>query len=187
MIQIRVHGRGGQGVVTAAELIATAAFFDGLYAQAFPSFGVERSGAPIQAFARLDEEPIITREQIYEPDILVIQDASLLNETEVLAGLSNSCRLIINSDKSSKELSRELKGKIKANNIFACPATKIALELLGKNLVNTVILGTLAKATNVISLNSLLKASTEKFKGKGKNIISKNHAAIKSAYNYEFK
>jgi len=184
MIQIRVHGRGGQGVVTAAELIALSAFNDGLYAQAFPSFGVERSGAPIQAFARLNQEPIITREQVYYPNILIVQDDSLLLEKEVLLGINASTRLIINSQKNAVALSAALKGKIKAANIISSPATDIALRILGKNLVNTVILGTLARATGIITLKSLLKAVSEKFQDKEESIIKKNHAAVSAAYTY---
>ncbi len=184
MIQIRVHGRGGQGVVTAAELIALSAFYDGLYAQAFPSFGVERSGAPIQAFARLSQEPIITREQIYRPDILIVQDDSLLLEKEVLLGINPETKLIINSQQSAVAISAALKGKIKTANIICSPATDIALRLIGKNLINTVILGTLVQATSIISLKSLLKAVSEKFKDKGESIIKKNHAAVSAAYTY---
>lgn len=184
MIQIRIHGRGGQGVVTAAELIALAAFNDGLYAQAFPAFGVERSGAPIQAFVRLDTQPIITREQIYRPDILIIQDESLLLDQSVLSGINTNTKLIVNSSQTPTAISRLLKKRLSANQIITNPATSIALELLGKNLVNTVILGAFTQATAVITIKSLQSAITAKFKDKGQEIIHKNHAAVLAAYRY---
>lgn len=184
MIQIRFHGRGGQGVVTAAELTALAAFNDGYYAQAFPSFGVERSGAPIQAFARIADQPIIIREQIYQPDILIIQDASLLNNPEVLAGVTARTRLIINSEQNQKAISALIKGRMNAAKIYPCPATEIALRLLGKNIVNTVILGAFVRATKIITLPSLLAAITEKFSDKGESLVKKNHDAVTAAYEY---
>jgi len=114
MIQIRIHGRGGQGVVAAAELIATAAFKDGLYAQAFPFFGVERSGAPIQAYARIDRQPIITREQVYAPDFLVIEDAGLLQAADTLAGVTKKTIVIVNSPEKSETIKKIFKINIKA-------------------------------------------------------------------------
>lgn len=182
MIQIRIHGRGGQGVVTAAEILAQAAFLDGAYTQAFPAFGVERSGAPIQSFVRIDDKPIITREQIYSPDILIVQDQSLLKEKEVLAGTDKNTILIINSPEKKEILAELLDKKINKQNIHPSPATAIALELLGKNLVNTVILGAFAKATGLVSLKSLSLAIADKFKDKGEAIIAKNTKAVLQAY-----
>ena len=104
MTQIRIHGRGGQGVVTAAELIAMAAFFDGKEAQAFPSFGVERTGAPIEAFARIDDNPIRTREHIYRPDILIIQDPTLIGTVNVTKGCGKNTKVIVNSAKDITDL-----------------------------------------------------------------------------------
>src|SRR3990167_1796075 len=97
MIEIRIHGRGGQGVVTAAELIAIAAFKNGKQAQAFPSFGVERTGAAVESYARIDDQPIITRQQIYQPDILIIQDSTLLGNTDVAKGVSKKTVIIVNT------------------------------------------------------------------------------------------
>lgn len=177
MEQVRIHGRGGQGVVTAAELIALAAFYEGFESQAFPSFGVERSGAPIQSFARLSHEPIITREQIYEPSILIIQDATLLDTIDVFTGCTKDTLVIINSLENKWP---KLTAKFK--KIYFTPATEIALEIFGKNIVNTVILGAFAKYTNLVSLDSLKKAITEKFKDKGEGIINKNIKAIEKIY-----
>jgi pyruvate ferredoxin oxidoreductase gamma subunit len=184
MIQIRIHGRGGQGVVTAAELLALAAFKEGYFAQAFPAFGVERSGAPIQSFVRIDNQTIVTREQIQKPDVLIVQDDSLLHSDEVLFGIKKNTQLIINSPADPQIISQLLHNKISAKNITSSPATEIALRLLGKNIVNTVILGAFIKQTKIIQLKSLLSAISEKFAEKGQSLINKNKAAITEAYTY---
>jgi len=177
MEQVRVHGRGGQGVVTAAELIAIAAFYDKKESQAFPNFGVERSGAPIQSFARIDNQPIITREQIYQPTVLIIQDATLIGTVDVFAGATRDTKIIINSPKNCwPELNK------KYSQVYCSPATEIALEIFGKNIVNTIILGAFAKYTGLISLESLEKAIRQKFATKGKEIIAKNILAIEKAF-----
>lgn len=177
MIQIRVHGRGGQGVVTAAELIAIAAFHEGRHAQAFPHFGVERSGAPIKSYARIADEPILTRERVYTPDILIIQDHTLLGEEEISEGIKKDTLIIINASRGYESPIR-----LASKNVHYVPATEIALEIIGKNIVNTVILGALAKKTDLISIESLQAAIKEKFKEKGESIISKNIKAITRAY-----
>lgn len=177
MEQIRIHGRGGQGVVTAAELIALAAFYEGRQAQAFPSFGVERTGAPIQSFARISSHPIITREQIYAPSILIVQDPTLLETVDVFSGTTKNTVVIINSTENKwPELNTRFK------KLYFTAATEIALEIFGKNIVNTVILGAFAKHTNLISLESLKKAITEKFKDKDQTIIEKNILAVTKDY-----
>lgn len=178
MTQIRIHGRGGQGVVTAAELIAIAAFFDGQEAQAFPSFGVERTGAPIEAFARIDNKPIRTREHIYHPNILIIQDPTLLGTVDVTKGCDKNTKVIINSAKNITDLKINLPIK----NIFVLDATAIALEEIGRNIVNTIILGALSRNTGIITLESLKKAIKQKFALKGEEIINKNIKAITKAY-----
>ena len=186
MTEIRLHGRGGQGVVTGAELLATAGFFSGLEGQAFPLFGVERTGAPIMAFARLSEKPIILKEQIYHPDFLIIQDNTLLGQKNIFSGISNKTLIVINSPKTPKELAefifKETDIKINEKNIFSTPATEIALRILGRNIVNTVILGAFAKASGLINLKSLEKAIAEKFHDKGETIVKQNLNAIKEAY-----
>jgi pyruvate ferredoxin oxidoreductase gamma subunit len=179
MYQVRIHGRGGQGVVTAAELIAVSAFYDGKEAQAFPSFGVERTGAPIEAFARIDNMPIRSREHIYEPDALIIQDSSLIGVVDVTAGCGPKTLVIINTTQPKEKIDF----KLPKENIFVLDATKIAMEELGRNIVNTVILGAFAKATGVVTLDSLKKAITEKFISKGQEMVDKNVKAIERAYN----
>jgi len=178
MTQIRIHGRGGQGVVTAAELIAIAAFNDKRQAQAFPSFGVERTGAPIEAFVRLADKPIKTREHVYEPDILIVLDASLLSTIDIAKGSKPNTKLIINTAKNKDKI----KVNINQTNIFAVDATKIALDIIGRNIANTVTLGALAKATGLVSLDGLKAAIKQKFSDKGKDIIAKNIKAVEKAY-----
>ncbi|MFA5109136.1 MAG: 2-oxoacid:acceptor oxidoreductase family protein [Patescibacteria group bacterium] len=177
MEQIRIHGRGGQGVVTAAELIAIAAFYEGSESQAFPNFGVERTGAPIQSFARISNQPIVTREQIYAPTVLIIQDATLIGTVDVFKGTDKNTKIIINSPRNNWP-----NLKLKSHQLFFSPATEIALRILGKNIVNTVILGAFAKYTGLVSPASLKKAIREKFAGKGEEIIKKNIAAVEEAY-----
>jgi pyruvate ferredoxin oxidoreductase gamma subunit len=179
MYQIRLHGRGGQGVVTAAELIAIAAFYDGKETQAFPSFGVERTGAPIEAFARIDDKPIRTREHVYKPNVIIIQDATLLDSVDVAQGASLDTKVIINTGQSPEQI----KINVPAKNIFTIDATKIALEELGRNIVNTVILGAFAKVTGLVSLEALKKAIAQKFAEKGQALVDKNIKAIERAYN----
>lgn len=178
MKQVRVHGRGGQGVVTAAELVAIAAFIHGSEAQAFPSFGVERTGAPIEAFARIDEKPIRTREQVHSPNVLIVQDATLIGAVDLARGCDEKTLVIINSTKDKNELDI----KLPHENIYVIDATKIALEILGRNIVNTVILGAFAKATGYFSLEDLKKAIRQKFAGKNEAIIKKNIDAVSKAY-----
>jgi len=191
IIQTRVHGRGGQGVVTAAELIALAAFYDGKESQAFPFFGVERSGAPIVAFARVSNNKIKTREQIYQPDFLIIQDATLIYDAGILDGSTASTKLLINTTDTKEKVFTELQVackknkqilKIKLNNIYTTPATEIALEFIGRNIVNTIILGALAKHGTLFSLEALKKAVTIKLESKGAKILQKNLDAIAKIY-----
>lgn len=178
MYQLRFHGRGGQGVVTAAELTAIAAHNNGWYAQAFPHFGVERTGAPIEAFARIDKKAIRTREHVLNPDILVIQDASLLEAVNVTKGCDNKTKAIINTSKPKEEI----KINLPSNNVYVIDATKIALDILGKNIVNTIILGALAKSTGLFTLNDLKKAVHQKFSEKDKKLYEKNVTAVTEAF-----
>ena len=179
MKQIRIHGRGGQGVVTAAELIAISAFNDGHEAQAFPSFGVERTGAPIEAFTRIDDKPIRTREHVYSPDILIIQDASVMSTVNVSHGCTEKTIAIINTSLPKNAI----KLSIPEKNIFPINATKIALDILGRNIVNTIILGALAKSTKIISLEAIKKAVKQKFGAKSQELVDKNIKAVVMAYN----
>ncbi|MFA6534211.1 MAG: 2-oxoacid:acceptor oxidoreductase family protein [Patescibacteria group bacterium] len=177
MISIRFHGRGGQGAVTAAELLALAAFHEGQFAQAFPSFGVERQGAPLEAYCRISTKPITLRSQVTEPDFLVIQDASLLADPKTFQGIKPTTIAIINSIKSPTEL--QLPPKLKVKTVAA---TSVALEFLGQPLINTAILGALCQTSKLFKLESLNLAIKEKFADKGEAVVTKNLQAAQKAY-----
>lgn len=162
---MRIHGRGGQGVVTAAELLSVAAFIDGRYAQAFPSFGSERTGAPIVAFCRIDDIEIRTREPIGEPDAVIVQDPTLLHHVDVFEGMARGGFALINSARPLEELSdgRSL-SRLDARAVTV-PATDLAREHLGRPLPNAALLGGFAALTGAVSLEALLQAIRERFHG----------------------
>lgn len=176
MIELRIHGRGGQGAVTASQILAIAAFHDGKQSQAFPNFGVERRGAPATAFVRIDDKPINIRCHVYNPDMVLVLDASLIDVVKVTEGLKDGGTLIVNSNKSPKELG--VKGNFK---IFTSDATSVAMEILGKNIVNTALLGAFAKVTGLISIEALYKGVEEIFEGRGK-FQELNERAVKAVY-----
>lgn len=171
MIEIRFHGRGGQGVVTAARLLAEAAFLEGKYCQAFPFFGAERRGAPVVAFARIDKEPIRARTEVYEPNHVVVLDPTVLEAVNVIAGLKRGGIAVINA----KKVPSEFEGV----KVALVDATTVAIETLGVPITNTAMLGALAKATGIVSLGSVIKAIEEHFKEK---LAQKNVVAAKTAY-----
>jgi pyruvate ferredoxin oxidoreductase gamma subunit len=174
MQEIRIHGRGGQGSVTAAELLAQAAFKDGKYSQAFPAFGVERRGAPVQAFTRIAEEKITTRAQIYYPDIIIVQDSTLLEVVDVFSGLKDDGVAIINTRRAPDELAIEHPARI-----VTIDATGVALKHLGRPITNTTMLGAFAGATGLVGIESLVMMIRERFEGK---LGDTNEAAIREAY-----
>lgn len=161
MKEVRIHGRGGQGSVTAAELLAVAAFEDGKYSQAFPFFGVERRGAPVTAFARLSEKKIRLRSQIYEPDYVIVQDATLISAVDVTAGLKPAGIVIVNSEKSAEGIGLDAEIDVRIID-----ATAIALEIIGRPIVNTTLLGAFAGATGEISMESIKRSVLARFPGK---------------------
>jgi pyruvate ferredoxin oxidoreductase gamma subunit len=167
--EIRIHGRGGQGVVTAAELVAFAAFEDGKYATAFPSFGSERMGAPVQSFVRISNLPIRDRSQIQTPDIVIIQDPTLIGGVNLTKGLKPDGMIIIDTEKSPSEVGLDFNG-----TILTLPASKIALEKIGRPIQNTTLVGALAGATGLISWESVKKSIMERFPGQigEKNVAS---------------
>src|SRR3990170_476378 len=137
MFQVRIHGRGGQGVVTAAEMLSVAAFVEGRHAQAFPSFGSERTGAPVVAFCRIDDREIRVREPIMEPDALIVQDPTLLQQVDVFAGLKADGYMLINSGRSFVELGlAEFVRQFRHERLLTVPATELALENVGRPLPN---------------------------------------------------
>ncbi len=166
MLQVRFHGRGGQGVVTAAELLASAAFSEGRHAQAFPSFGSERMGAPVMSFCRIDDKPIRTHEPVSEPDALIIQDPTLLHQAELFAGLGHEGYMLINSTHGFDELGLDefVKG-FHRDRLLVVPASSLALTHLGRPLPGAALLGGFAALTWAVSLDSVLAAINEKFSG----------------------
>jgi pyruvate ferredoxin oxidoreductase gamma subunit len=159
MIEVRFHGRGGQGAVTSAELIAQAAIKKGMYAQAFPSFGPERRGAPVQAFLRVSEAPIRLRSKVYRPDSVLILDSTLLGTVNPADGLKAGGFVVINSHRSGEELKQMFPG----HNIAFVDASKIAKEEMGVPITNTTMLGALIKATGIVDLDSLEEPVRERF------------------------
>jgi len=167
MLQIRIHGRGGQGVVTAAEMLSIAAFGEGRHAQAFPSFGSERTGAPVVAFCRIDDREIRSREPILAPDVLIVQDPTLLNQVDVFQGLQPDGYVLINSRRSFDELGlSEISSRFRHERLITVPATEIAMKHLGRPLPNAVMLGGFAALSELVSLDAVKQAIGEKFKGK---------------------
>ncbi len=175
MIEIRFHGRGGQGAVTSAEVLALAAIGEGKYAQAFPSFGPERRGAPVVAFCRISDQPIKIRANIYEPDFAVVLDASLLRIVNVAAGLKPSGILITTSKDSPEKVKEQLGIK---NQLGVVDAVKIAAEILGLPITNTTMLGALAKAAQVVEKESFIVPLRERFG----RIAERNISAFERAY-----
>lgn len=174
MKEIRIHGRGGQGSVTAAELLAVAAFDDGKYSQAFPAFGVERRGAPVMAFVRLDDKPIRLRSQVYEPDYVIVQDVTLVDVVNVAAGAKPDGIILINTEKSPSSFNLDAKASIKTLD-----ATKLAMDIIGKPIVNTTLVGAFAGISGLIRPESIKNAVMERFPGK---VGEKNAQAIQAAY-----
>jgi len=180
MFQIRVHGRGGQGVVTAAEMLSVAAFGEGKYALAFPSFGSERMGAPVMAFCRISGQPIRSREPVVTPDALIIQDPTLLHQADLFRGLAPHGFVLINSTREFVDLGlQDLLDKLPAEHAFTVPAAEIARKHVGKPLPNAALLGAFAAATQQLRLESVLDAIRGRFSGK---VGEANVEAAKEAY-----
>ena len=180
MFQIRVHGRGGQGVVTATEMLSVAAFEEGRHAQAFPSFGSERTGAPVVAFCRFDDKEIRLREPIMEPDAVIIQDPTLLHQIDVFAGLKPDGYVLLNTHHSIAELGLDaLLQNRKAERFCTFPATEIGFKHIGRPIPNVPLLAGFAALSGLIKLESVILAINEKFSGK---VAEGNIAAATEAY-----
>jgi len=180
MLQIRIHGRGGQGVVTAAEMLSIAAFEQGRHAQAFPSFGSERTGAPVVAFCRIDDREIRLREPILAPDVLIVQDPTLLHQVDVFQGLQPDGYVLINSRRSFAELGlADIASRFRHERLMTVPATEIALKHLGRPLPNAVLLGGFAALSGLVSLDAVGQAIRDKFSGK---VADNNIAAAAEAF-----
>ncbi|GAB2725916.1 2-oxoacid:acceptor oxidoreductase family protein [Nocardioides pakistanensis] len=166
MFAVRIHGRGGQGAVTAAEMLSVAAFDEGRHAQAFPTFGSERTGAPVVSFCRIDDLPIRLREPITEPDALIVQDPTLLHQVNLFAGLRSDGYLLVNTSKELDEMGLEdVIAGMKADRVVAVPATEFAREHLGRPLPNAALLGGFAALTGEVSLGAVAGAIRDRFAG----------------------
>ncbi len=182
MLQVRIHGRGGQGVVTAAEMLSIAAFGQGRHAQAFPSFGSERTGAPVVAFCRIHDSDIRLREPILEPDVLIVQDPTLLHQVDVFQGLKPDGYVLINSRRSFDQLGLgDIAQRFRHERLTTVPASEIAMKHLGRPLPNAVLLGGFAALSGLITLEAVAHAIREKFTGK---LADANIAAAGEAHDF---
>jgi pyruvate ferredoxin oxidoreductase gamma subunit len=176
MIEIRVHGRGGMGSITLVEILAKAAGLDDKFSQAFGAFGPERRGAPVRAFCRLDDSKITLRTQVYRPDYIIILDPTLMELPEVRSGVKPDTVFIVNSKESPEAEQKAIGLK---NKVYTFDATELALEIIGKDIVNTAMLGSFAKVTGLVTLKSISKVLGERFSGK---LVELNEKLVNQAY-----
>jgi pyruvate ferredoxin oxidoreductase gamma subunit len=180
--EVRIHGRGGQGVVTAAELLSVAAFNEGRWAQAFPSFGSERTGAPVVAFCRISEREIRTHEPVLAPDALIIQDATLIHQVDLFSGVTAQAYLLLNTDDSFDDLGLgEFVAGLRHDHLLTVPATELALRHIGRPVPNAALLGGFAGMTGVVSEESVVAAIRQRFTG---SLADGNVAAAREAFRY---
>ena len=166
MFRVRFHGRGGQGVVTAAEMLAVAAFLDDLHAQAFPSFGSERMGAPVVSYCRVDDRPIRTHDPVLSADALVIQDATLLHEVDLFAGLDGDSFVLVNSARTPSQLGLDVVARrLRPGRLVTLAASDIGMRSLGRPRANTALLAALASLSGVVSHDAVVKAIRRRFPG----------------------
>jgi len=176
LVEIRWHGRGGQGAVTSAELLARAAISEGKYAHAFPSFGPERRGAPVLAFVRISgSEPIRVRAEITQPDVVVVLDPGLLSIMNVALGLKAGGMVVINTTKQTNQIKQEFGI---SSSLATVDATKIARELLGVPITNTTMVGAVIKATSAVEVASMVEPLKDRFG----RLAERNIGAMKRAY-----
>jgi pyruvate ferredoxin oxidoreductase gamma subunit len=181
MFQVRIHGRGGQGVVTAAEMLSIAAFEEGRHAQAFPSFGSERTGAPVVAFCRIADKEIRLREPIMEPDAIIIQDPTLLHQVDVFSGLKKDGYILINTTKTFEQLGLgDFVRDWHPERLCTVSATELSVKHVGRPVPNVPLLGGFAAVSGIIQLESVVKAIRDKFSGK---VADGNIAAATDAFN----
>jgi pyruvate ferredoxin oxidoreductase gamma subunit len=180
VFQVRIHGRGGQGVVSAAEMMSVAAFNEGRCAQAFPSFGSERMGAPVTAFCRLDGREIRLREPVEEPDALIVQDPTLLHQVDIFRGLARGAYILVNSTRSFAELGlADFLERFAPERCRTLPATELALKSVGRPLPNAALLGGFAAVTGQVSIDAVCGAIRARFAGK---VAEANVVAARRAY-----
>jgi len=180
--ETRIHGRGGQGTVTASELLSVAAFEDGLFAQAFPSFGSERMGAPVEAYCRISTDPIRTREPVVEPDALIVQDPTLIHQIDLFDGLGPDGYLLLNTAASLDELGLDgLVDRFRRDRLLTVPATELAREHLGRSTPNSALLGGFAALTKVVSMPAITRAILRRFPSA---MGDRNVRTAEAAYEY---
>ncbi len=182
MFQVRIHGRGGQGVVTAAETLSVAAFLDGRHAQAFPSFGSERMGAPVVAFCRIDDRPIRSHDPIAEPDALIILDPTLVHQVNLFSGLQPDGYIVVNTERTFEDLGiGGVAARMRRERLLTLPATEVAQRVIGRPVPNTVLLGALAELTGIVPLGAVVAAVHRRFPGA---LGDANEAAATEAAGY---
>jgi pyruvate ferredoxin oxidoreductase gamma subunit len=180
ILEIRWHGRGGQGVKTAAMLLAEAAVEGGKFVQGFSDYGPERSGAPIQGFTRLSDGPITLHNFITEPDVVVVLDPTLLGSVAVTEGLKPGGKVVVNTSREPAELADRL--GVGKEQVFAVDARKISLEVMGRDMPNSPMIGALVKVLGLVELPWVNKTFEKKFGAKSQKVVDANVAAIKRAY-----
>jgi len=178
ILEVRWHGRGGQGAWTASELLARAAIAEGKFIQSFPEFGPERMGAPVTAFTRISTEPIHLHCAVYNPDVVAVLDPTLLKSVKVAEGLSEEGGTIIVNTKVSHAEIRKLLNSDKGK-LWAVPATEISMKILGMPITNTAMLGAVARVTGIVGLPTIEKMTKERFRA---DVADKNFAVVKEAY-----
>lgn len=178
ILEVRWHGRGGQGAWTASELLARAAIAEGKYIQSFPEFGPERMGAPVTAFTRISNEPIRLHCGVYSPDVVAVLDSTLLKSVKVADGLSDQGgNIVVNAKDESAEV-RKLLGS-GSGKLWTVPATEISIRILGMPITNTAMLGAVARVTGIVSLETVEKMVKGRFRP---DVAEKNFAVVKEAY-----
>lgn len=178
ILEVRWHGRGGQGAWTASELLARAAIAEGKYIQSFPEFGPERMGAPVTAFTRISNEPIRLHCGVYNPDVVAVLDSTLLKSVKVADGLSDQSGSIVVNTKDEPVEVRKLLGS-SSGKLWTVPATEISIRILGRPITNTAMLGAVARVTGIVSLETIEKMVKGRFRP---DVAEKNFAVVKEAY-----
>jgi pyruvate ferredoxin oxidoreductase gamma subunit len=176
LCEIRFHGRGGQGAWTASLLLAQAGLAEGKQIQSFPAFGPERAGAPLTAYTRISDEPILIHSNVYEPDLVVVLDSTLISPS-IIEGVKKTSKIIVNSNESPAKIKQRL--NISDNEVWVIDATSLSLRVIGAPITNTAMLGALIRASSIITLDSIIQVVKERFSGK---VLEQNIEVIETAY-----
>lgn len=178
--EVRFHGRGGQGIVTSADILAVACFKEGHYSLSFPTFGAEKRGTPVASFLRVSDKPIVLRDEIYYPDYVVVMDPTVIGVVPVESGIKDGGFIIANYPEDSGELKKQLNTPV---DIYSLNATKLAMEELGRPITNTAMVGAFVGVSKIVSLNTLKETIDEWFKKKSQKLADKNVKLVETAYN----